>query len=82
VELFTSAARMRDNDVSPQIAEEELLWERRTGRAPEITRERIRETVELVYFNPDFTSSWGQQLQHRVHDSCLSGKGPYSLPLK
>lgn len=73
-ELFTLAARMRDTDVSPQIAEEELLsqW---TGRAPEITRERIRETVELVYFDPGL-------LQHRVHDSCLSGKGPYARPLK
>jgi hypothetical protein len=81
-ELFTTAARMRDNDVSPQIAEEELLLQQGTGGRPEITKERIRETVELVYFDPNFTSSWGQQLQHRVHDSCLNGKGPYSLPLK
>jgi hypothetical protein len=79
-ELFVSAARMRDNDVSPQIAEEELLVQ--GTRVPEITRDRIRETVELVYFDPDFSSSWGQQLQHRVHDSCLSGKGPYARPLK
>lgn len=80
-ELFTSAARIRDNDVSPQIAEEELLRQG-TERAPEITRERIRETVELVYFDPSFTSSWGRQLQQRVHDSCLSDKGPYAQPLK
>jgi len=79
-ELFTSAARMRDIDVSPQIAEEELL--QGTGRAPEITRELIRETVDLVYFDPNYTSSWGPQLQQRVHDSCLDGKGPYSHPLK
>lgn len=73
-ELFTSAAWMKDNDVSPQVAEEELAqqW---TGRAPKITRERIRETVELVYFNPG-------SLQQRVHDSCLNGKGPYAHPLK
>ena len=79
-ELFTSAARMRDIDVSPQIAEEELL--QGTGRTPEITRELIRETVDLVYFDPNFTSSWGPQLQQRVHDSCLDGKGPYAHPLK
>jgi hypothetical protein len=80
-ELFTSAARMRDDGDSPQTAEEELLWQW-TGRAPEITRERIRETVELVYFDPGFISSWAQQLQHHVYDSCLSGKGPYAHPLK
>ena len=80
-ELFNSAAWMRDNDVSPQIAEEEILsqW---AGRAPEITRERIRETVKLVYFDPGYASSWGQELQQRVYDSCLSGKGPYAQPLK
>jgi hypothetical protein len=73
-ELFNSAARIRDNDVSPQIAEEELLSEW-TGRAPEITRGLIRETVELVYFDPII-------LQQRVYDSCLSGRGPYARPLK
>lgn len=81
-ELFTLAAQMRDNDVSPQIAEEELMLQRGTVLAPEITRERIRETVKLVYFEPSFVSSWGQQMQHRVHDSCLSGKGPYAHPLR
>lgn len=80
-ELFASAARMRDNDVSPQIAEEELR-QQATGQAPEITEERIRETVQLIYFDPDFTSSLGRQLEHRVHDSCLSGKGPYARPIK
>lgn len=74
-ELFTMVARMKDNDVSPQIAEEELLSQWTTGLAPEITRARIRETVELVYFDPGL-------LPHRVRDSCLSGKGPYAQPLK
>ncbi len=81
-ELFTTAARMRDSDVSPQIAEDELLLQREPGRDPEITKERIRETVELVYFDPSYGSSWGQQLQSRVHDSCLNGQGPYARPLK
>ena len=81
-ELFTIAARMRDNDVSPQIAEEELLLQRETGGGAEITKERIRETVELVYFDPSFGSAGGQQLQYRVHDSCLNGNGPYARPFK
>ena len=80
-ELFSSAARMREDGASPQTAEEELLWQW-TGRAPEITRERIRETVDRVYFDPDFSSSWSRQLQYRVRDSCLSGTGPYIRPLK
>jgi hypothetical protein len=80
-ELFSSAAGMRDDGASPQTAEEELLrqW---TGRAPEITTERIRETVELVYFDPDFAFAGDGPLQDRIHDNCLSGKGPYAHPLK
>lgn len=80
-ELFSSAAGMRDDGASPQTAEEELLrkW---TGRALEITTEQIRETVELVYFDPDFSFVGGGQLRDRVRDSCLSGKGPYAHPLE
>lgn len=80
-ELFSSAAGMRDDGASPQTAEEELLrqW---TGRAPEISTERIRETVELVYFDPDFAFAGDGQLQDRIHDSCLNGKGPYAHPLR
>jgi len=79
-ELFAAAAQMRDNGVEPQAAEEELVW-RANSQAPEITIERIRETVELVYFDSVYAQTWGEQLAQQVSDRCLSGRGPFGQPL-
>ncbi|MCL2791111.1 MAG: hypothetical protein FWD79_10765 [Desulfobulbus sp.] len=79
-ELFASAAQMRDNGVEPQIAEQEL-----TGQANNQTTgapiERIRETIELVYFDQEYNSIGGDALTQRVSDRCLSGRGPFSRPM-
>ena len=79
-ELFATAAQMRDNGAEPQIAEQELSW-RMSSQTPGITIERIRETVELVYFDQEYSSIGGESLIQRVSDRCLSGRGPYSHPL-
>lgn len=79
-ELFATAAQLRDNGVEPLGAEEELVW-RVTSDTPEITIERIRETIELVYFDREYTQMSGEPLIQRVSDLCLSGRGPYGQPL-
>lgn len=79
-ELFATAAQLRDNGVEPLGAEEELVW-RVTSDTPEITIERIRETVELVYFDREYAQMSGEPLIQRVSDLCLSGRGPYGQPL-
>ncbi|WP_310599219.1 hypothetical protein [Desulfobulbus sp.] len=80
-ELFASAARMRDNGSEPQVAEQELSW-RVSSQTPEITIERVRETIELVYFDQEYNAISGEALIQRVSDRCLGGRGPYSRPLR
>jgi len=79
-ELFATAARLRDNGVSPATAEEELA-EQVTSQIPEITMERIREIVELVYFDQEYSGLWGDPLARQVTERCLSGRGPFAHPL-
>ena len=79
-ELFAAAAQMRANGAEPQMAEEELLW-RANSQMPEITIERIRETVELVYFDREYSQNSGEPLIQQVSNRCLNGNGPYSHPL-
>ena len=79
-ELFAAAAEMRDGGVEPPVAEDELVW-RVSSHTPEITLERLRETVELVYFDQEYNQERGEALIRRVSDRCLSGRGPYLHPL-
>lgn len=79
-ELFAAAAGMRDNGVEPRVAEEELTWYI-TDEHPGITIERIRETVELVYFDQTYSDARGDQLADQVRQSCLNKRGPYAHPL-
>jgi len=79
-ELFASAAQMRDNGSEPQVAEEELAW-RVSSQTPAITIERVRETIELVYFDQEYNTISGEALIQRVKVRCLGGLGPYSRPL-
>jgi hypothetical protein len=80
-ELFASVARMRDNGSEPQVAEQELSW-RVSSQTPEITIERVRETIELVYFDQEYNTISGETLIQKISDRCLSGRGPYSRPLR
>ncbi len=79
-ELFAAAAEMRNNGVEPQIAEGELVWYQ-SNQFPEITIERIRETVELVYFDQSYAQASGNQLNQQVTRSCINQRGPYAHPL-
>lgn len=79
-EFFAQAAQMRDGGVEPPVAEDELVW-RVSSQTPEITIERIRETVELVYFDQEYNQARGEMLIQLVNDRCLSGHGPYLHPL-
>jgi hypothetical protein len=79
-ELFAAAAEMRNNGVEPQIAEGELVWYQ-SNQFPEITIERIRETVELVYFDQSYAQASGDQLNQQVTRSCVNQRGPYAHPL-
>jgi hypothetical protein len=75
-ELFATAAQMRDSGAEPQVAEQELAWQI-GSQTPDITIERIRETVELVYFDQEYRSISGDALIQRVSNRCLSGRGPF-----
>ncbi len=79
-ELFAAAAQMRNNGVEPQIAEGELIWYQ-SEQFPEITIERIRETVELVYFDQSYAQVSGDQLNQQISRSCANRRGPYAHPL-
>jgi hypothetical protein len=79
-EFFASAAQMRDNGTEPQVAEQELTWQVH-DQTPEITIERIRETVELVYFDQEYNAISGEALIQLVSSRCLSGSGPYVHPM-
>jgi len=78
-ELFASVARMRDYGSEPQVAEQELTWTV-SSQAPGITIERVREIVELVYFDQEYNAIGGEALIQRVSDRCLSGRGPFNHP--
>lgn len=78
-ELFAAAAQMRDMGVEPQRVEEELLG-LVSSQAQEMTIERIRETVELVYFDQEYNHSSGQPLVAQVSNRCLDGNGPFAHP--
>lgn len=79
-EMFTAAAEAREEGASPLVAEEELTSYQNDRRAA-VSVELIRETVELVYFDPNYTSLWGSPLAEKVKASCLQGNGPYAHPL-
>jgi hypothetical protein len=79
-ELFSTAAWMRDDGATPQATEDELVRSV-SGRGGQLGIERIRETVELVYFDPDYSGVRGTQIAQQVEDDCLSGFGPYNQPL-
>jgi hypothetical protein len=79
-ELFAAAADMRKQGVTPLAAEEALL-QRQSGRSLQLGIEHIRETVELVYFDQEFSSKFGNALAIRVEGLCLAGEGPYIQPL-
>jgi len=78
-ELFAAAAQMRDAGTEPQVAEQELAW-RVSSQTPEITIERIRETIELVYFDQEYDTIGGDALIQRVVARCQSGRGPFGHP--
>jgi hypothetical protein len=79
-EMFTAAAEAREEGASPLVAEEELTPYQSDRRAA-VSVELIRETVELVYFDPNYASLWGNPLAEKVRASCLQGNGPYAHPL-
>lgn len=79
-EMFTAAAEAREEGASPLVAEEELTSYQSDRRAA-VSVELIRETVELIYFDPNYTSLWGSPLAEKVRASCLQGNGPYARPL-
>jgi len=79
-EMFTAAAEAREEGASPLVAEEELTSYQSDRRAA-VSVELIRETVELIYFDPNYTSLWGNPLAEKVRASCLQGNGPYAHPL-
>jgi hypothetical protein len=79
-ELFTAAAEARQEGATPMVAEEELMRFQGDQRAP-ISIETIRETVELVYFDPTYANIQGGQLAEKVGNACRSGRGPYARPL-
>jgi hypothetical protein len=79
-ELFAAAAEARQEGATPMVAEEELLHYQDDQRAP-ITIETIRETVELVYFDPAYAAMEGNQLAEKAGNACRSGRGPYARPL-
>jgi len=72
--MFESAAQLRNEGAPPETAER-MLTSYQIEWAPEITRERIRETVALVYFNPDFARAWGRRLHQQMYQKCMTAKG-------
>lgn len=80
VELFTATANMRDGGTTPQDAEG-LLMRHQQGRLQQLPIELIRETVELVYFDQQYSTLPQSELARKVEDNCLSGQGPYIQPL-
>jgi hypothetical protein len=71
--MFESAAQLRNEGAPPEAAEM-VLTSYQIEWAPEITKERVRETVALVYFNPDFAQAGGRQLHERIYRKCLAEK--------
>ncbi|MDD2465847.1 MAG: hypothetical protein PHI97_17755 [Desulfobulbus sp.] len=80
VELFAATVDMREKGVTPLAAEEALL-QRQASRSKQLAIERIRETVELVYFDQQYNTLPLPVLTGKVEEQCLSGQGPYIQPL-
>lgn len=77
--MFESAAQLRNEGAPPETAER-MLTSYQIEWAPEITGERIRETVALVYFNPDFAQAWGRRLHRQMYQKCMTAKGSQPPP--
>jgi len=77
--MFESAAKLRNEGAPPETAEM-VLTSYQIEWAPEITGERIRETVDLVYFNPDFANIWGRPLHKQMYNKCMTEKETKPLP--
>lgn len=77
--MFESAAQLRNEGAPPETAER-MLKAYQIDWAPEITRERIQETVALVYFNPDFAQAWGRRLHRQMYQKCMTAKGAQPPP--
>lgn len=79
-ELFAATAEMQEKGVTP-LAAEEALRQRQNGRGEQLGIEHIRETVELVYFDQEYSAIPHDQLPGRVEEQCLANEGPYLQPL-
>jgi hypothetical protein len=77
--MFESAAKLRNEGAPPETAEM-VLTSYQIEWAPEITGERIRETVDLVYFNPDFAHIEGRPLHKQMYSRCMTEKETKPLP--
>lgn len=77
--MFESTAQLRNEGAPPETAER-MLTAYQIEWAPEITRERIRETVALVYFNPDYARAWGRRLHQQMYQKCMTAKGAQPPP--
>lgn len=79
-EMFAKAARMRDNGVPSASAADELVWDR-SSQFPVITEEIIRETINLVYYHPDYSRYGDKENATQAYERCMNNQGPYTVPL-
>ncbi len=75
--IFKQAAHMRDTGASPQFTLSSLSSFQSDG----FSLRFLKETINLVFFDPAFINAGGDALQQQVADACLHPNGRYR-PLK
>lgn len=80
-EIFKSAAFSRDHGMSPETAYGMASGYLSSGM-PDINKPFLKNTINVVYFDPSFSDAGGQALSAQVTEICLTGGKPRYQPLK
>jgi hypothetical protein len=73
--VFRDTAGMRDGGAPPLMALNGMAGYKM------ISKKRVKEIVNTVYFNPNFVGAAGESLFNQIYEACLYPKGRYQ-PLK
>lgn len=80
-QMFEGIAYNRDLQMSPEIALAHATKNLRGGKFP-ISFTQAKNAVNLVYFDPAFSSARGSALNFSVRELCLNDWKPKFRPLK
>jgi hypothetical protein len=80
-QIFETSANMRNQGVSPETVQDMQAGYLKSWTHG-ITKEFIKNTINLVYFDPAFINAGGPRLANQIRNICMTGSQSQFQPLK